>query len=117
MYRMPAEFIKQKNTLFWFITLEHVLSVFAGYLLAQAAGGSTLVIVVCVALGLAATTVKVQGMTLYRFAPLAFSYAVRRLTRDGKTGVELEADAEPGMPDTSVTLLDEDGRPIFFEES
>jgi hypothetical protein len=113
MYRVPSEFIKQKQVLFWFITVEQVLGAFAGFLLAQALGGATPVLVVAIALGLAATTLKVQGITVYRFAPLAIAYAVRKLT--GNDWVEPE-DIAAAAPQGAFTLLDEDGRPIVFQE-
>lgn len=116
MYRVPSEFIKQKQTLFWFVTVEHVVGAFSGYLLAQLLGGGTVVIVVCTALGLALTTVKVQGLTLYRFIPLAVSFLVARVSNQDTVELDAEAEAEPATPAGAVTILDEQGRPIFFQE-
>lgn len=113
MYRVPSEFIKQKQVLFWFITVEHVLGAFACYLLAQALGGGTPVLLLSMGLGLAATTLRVQGITVYRFAPLAVAYAVRKLS--GNDSVEPE-EAAAAAPQGAFSLLDEDGRPIIFQE-
>lgn len=116
MYRVPSEFIKQKQGLFWFITIEHVVGAFAGYFIAQMLGGTAVVSVLGVVLGLAITTIKVQGLTLYRFIPLAVNYLIRKMiTHNG--GLEpIEHDATPTGP-TGITILDEEGRPIVFEEN
>ena len=39
MYQVPSEFIRQKATVIWFLTVEHAVAAFAGYLLAHALGG------------------------------------------------------------------------------
>ena len=57
MYQVPSEFIRQKTTVVWFVTVEHAVAAFAGYLLGEALGGGTLSIAICVALGLVVTTV------------------------------------------------------------
>jgi hypothetical protein len=77
MYQVPSEFIRQKTTVVWFITVEHAIAAFAGYLLGEALGGSGLAIAVCMGLGVAVTTVKIQGLTLYRFVPLLVAYLAR----------------------------------------
>ena len=45
MYQVPSEFIRQKTTVVWFVTVEHAVAAFAGYLLGEALGGSTVAIV------------------------------------------------------------------------
>ena len=45
MYQVPSEFIRQKTTVVWFVTVEHAVAAFAGYLLGEALGGSTAAIV------------------------------------------------------------------------
>lgn len=116
MYRVPSEFIKQKQVLFWFVTLEHVVGAFAGYFLGQILGGAAPVTIVGIALGLAVTTVKVQGLTLYRFVPLALGYAYRKMTNNDTLEPAEKDTATPAGP-TGITLLDEEGRPIVFEEN
>jgi hypothetical protein len=112
MYRVPSEFIRQKNTLFGPITVAHAAGAFGGYLLAQAVGDSAWLALLGVALGLAATTVRVQGLVLYQFLPLAAAYLLRKLTGD-----LLEMEEEPAAS-TPVTFLlqDEEGRPLVFGE-
>ena len=112
MYRIPSEFIRQKTTIVGPITMQHALGLLAGYLLGQALGGSTLVTIVGLALCLAATTVRVQGLALYRFAPLAFSFLIRKLTDD--TIDPEEAGIAP--PTMTIGLFDADGTPIIFQE-
>ena len=70
-YQVPSEFIRQKTIIFWFVTLDHAIAAFAGYLLGQALGGSTLATVVCMALALIVTTVRFQGLVLYRQEAIA----------------------------------------------
>ena len=48
-YQVPPEFIRQKTTILWFVTLEHAVAAFAGYLLGEALGGGSLATLVCVA--------------------------------------------------------------------
>jgi len=112
MYRVPSEFIRQKTTIVGPVTVQHGLGLFAGYLLAQALGGSTLATLAGVALGLAVTTVRVQGLTLYRFAPLAIAFLIRKLTDDTlepeETGI-----AAPGI---AFAMFDADGTPIIYQE-
>ena len=55
MYQVPSEFIRQKTTVVWFVTVEHAVAAFAGYLLGEALGGSTLAIAVCMGIGVAVT--------------------------------------------------------------
>lgn len=111
MYRVPSEFIRQKNTLFGPITVAHAVGAFGGYLLAQA-GDSVWLSIAGVVLGLAVTTVRVQGLVLYQFAPLAIAYLLRRLTGD-----VLEPEEVPTVaPATTFVVYDEEGRPIIFQE-
>ncbi len=112
MYQVPSEFIRQKTTVVWFVTVEHAVAAFAGYLLAEALGGSTSAIVICVALGLAVTTVKVQGLTLYRFLPLLVAYLTRKVTGDT---VEPE-EGPAALPQVAVTIRDAEGRPVLYQE-
>ena len=112
MYRVPAEFMRQKTTIVGPVTIQHALGLLAGYLLGQALGGSTPVTLIGLALGLAATTVRVQGLALYRFAPLAVGFLIRKLTDDT---------VEPEQPDivapaTTMGLFDADGTPIVYQE-
>jgi hypothetical protein len=112
MYQVPSEFIRQKTTVVWFVTVEHAVAAFAGYLLGEALGGSTAAIVLCVALGLAVTTVKVQGLTLYRFVPLFVAYLVRKVSGDT---VEPE-EGPSALPQVTVTIRDAEGRPVLYQE-
>jgi hypothetical protein len=112
MYQVPSEFIRQKTTVVWFVTVEHAVAAFAGYLLGEALGGSTVAIVVCVAVGLAVTTVKVQGLTLYRFVPLLIAYLVRKVSGDT---VEPE-EGPAALPQVTVTIRDAEGRPVLYQE-
>ena len=112
MYQVPSEFIRQKTTVAWFVTVEHAVAGFAGYLLAEALGGSSATIVACVALGLALTTLKIQGLTLYRFAPLAIAYLIRKVTGD-----TVEPEEGPAvLPEVTVSIRDADGTPILHQE-
>lgn len=112
MYQVPSEFIRQKTTVVWFVTVEHAVAAFAGYLLGEALGGSTLTIALCVALGLALTTFRVRGLTLYRFVPLAVAYLVRKLTGD-----TVEPEETPGVVSQfPLDIRDAEGRPILYEE-
>ena len=112
MYQVPSEFIRQKTTVVWFLTVEHAVAAFAAYLLAQALGGSTWVTVVCVALGLVLTTVKVQGLTLYRFAPLFVAFLVRRISAD-----TIEPEEGPVIvPQVTLTIRDAEGNPVLYQE-
>ena len=112
MYQVPSEFIRQKTTVVWFVTVEHAVAAFAGYLLGEALGGSTLAIAVCVALGLAVTTVKVRGLTLYRFVPLAIAYLARKVSGDT---VEPE-EGPSALPQVAVTIRDAEGKPVLYQE-
>ena len=112
MYQVPSEFIRQKTMVFWFITVEHAVAAFAGYLLGEALGGSTATIVLCVALGLAVTTVKVRGLTLYRFVPLLVAYLARKVSGD-----TVEPEEGPvALPNVAVTIRDAEGRPVLYQE-
>ncbi len=112
MYQVPSEFIRQKTTILWFLTVEHGVAAFAGYLLGEALGGGTLAIVVCVALGLAVTTIKVQGLTLYRFVPLLVAYLARKVSGD-----TVEPEEGPAtLPQVAVTIRDAEGRPVLYQE-
>jgi hypothetical protein len=113
MYRVPSEFIRQKNTIFGPITIAHVIGGFGGYLLSLGLGDDTWLTLACVASGLALTTVKVQGLVLYQFLPLLALYAYRKLRGDS-----LEPEEEPApLPTTAALAIhDEDGRPIVFQE-
>jgi len=113
MYRVPSEFIRQKNVLFGPITVAHAVGAFGGFLLGQGLGDNVLVTLLCVILGLALTSVKVQGLVLYQFLPLLIAYLLRRLTGD-----ILEADAQESVTaptNTSIVIRDEEGRPIVFQ--
>jgi hypothetical protein len=112
MYQVPSEFIRQKTTVFWFVTVEHAIAAFAAYLLAQALGGSSLVTIVCVALGLAVTTLKIRGLTLYRFVPLAVAYLVRKVSGDM---VEPE-EGPAAVPQMALAIRDAEGRPVLYQE-
>lgn len=112
MYQVPSEFIRQKTTVVWFVTVEHAVAAFAGYLLGEALGGGTPAIAFCVALGLAVTTVKVQGLTLYRFVPLLVAFLVRKVTGDT---VEPE-EGPSALPQVTVTIRDAEGRPVLYQE-
>ena len=112
MYQVPSEFIRQKTTVVWFVTVEHAVAGFAGYLLGEALGGSGAAIAACVALGLALTTVKVRGLPLYRFVPLAIGFLARKVTGD-------TAEPEEGpsaLPQVAVTIRDAEGRPVLYQE-
>jgi hypothetical protein len=112
MYQVPSEFIRQKTTVVWFVTVEHAVAAFAGYLLGEALGGSTAAMLVCVALGLAVTSLRVQGLTLYRFAPLALAYLVRKLSGD-----TVEPEEAPGLaPQIQLDLRDAEGQPVLYQE-
>jgi hypothetical protein len=112
MYQVPSEFIRQKTTVIWFVTVEHAVAAFAGYLLGEALGGSTAAIVAGVALGVAVTTLKVQGLALYRFAPLLVAYLARKVTGD-----TVEPEEGPlVLPRVAVTIRDAEGRPILYQE-
>ena len=113
MYEIPSEFIRQKTIIVWFVTVEHAIAAFGGYLLGEALGGSTLVIVVCVALGLVVTTVKVQGLTLYHFVPILAAYALRRIRGQA---IEPE-EGPPALPQANLTVRDAEGNPIVYQES
>ena len=112
MYQVPSEFIRQKATVIWFLTVEHAVAAFAGYLLAQALGGGSVVTIACMALGLAGVTVKVQGLALYRFVPLLAGFLARKVSGDT---------VEPEEAPTTVThgtlaIRDAEGRPILYQE-
>jgi hypothetical protein len=113
VYRVPSEFIRQKNTLFGPITVAHAVGAFGGFLLGQGLGDNVLVTLLCVVLGLALTSIRVQGLVLYQFLPLVVAYLVRRLTGD-----VLEADAQESVAaptGTTIVIRDEEGRPIVFQ--
>jgi hypothetical protein len=104
--------MNQKTTIAGPITVQHGLALFAGYLLGQALGGATPTTMACVALGLALTTVRVQGLTLYRFVPLAFAFLLHKLTDD-----RIEPEARPTAPArTGLAMFDSDGTPIVYRE-
>ena len=111
MYRVPSEFIRQKNTLFGPVTVAHALGAFGGFLLGQALDNHW-VTVIGVVLGLVLTTVKVQGLVLYQFVPLFLAYLVRKVG-----GEVLEPDEqEPApLPGASLVIRDEAGNPIVFQ--
>jgi hypothetical protein len=113
MYQVPSEFIRQKTIIVWFVTVEHAIAAFLGYLLGEALGGGTLATVVCVALGLVVTTVKVQGLTLYRFVPILAAYALRHIR-----GQAIEPEEGPTtLPQATLAIRDAEGKPIVFQES
>jgi hypothetical protein len=112
MYQVPSEFIRQKATVIWFLTVEHAVAAFAGYLLAQALGGDTVVTIACMALGLAAVTVKIQGLALYRFAPLLAAFLARKVGGDTVEPEEAPAAAARG----TLAIRDAEGRPILYQE-
>ena len=112
MYRVPSEFIRQKNTLFGPITVAHAVGGFGGYLLGQALGDKILTTLLCVALGLSLTLFKIKGLVLYQFAPLAIAYLLRKLSGD-----VLEPEEEPSFaPAATFVVRDEEGRPLIFQE-
>ena len=57
-------------------------------------------------LGLAVTTLKVRGLTLYRFVPMAIAYLARKVTGDT---VEPE-EGPSALPQVAVTIRDAEGR-------
>ena len=111
MYRVPSEFIRQKNTLFGPVTVAHAIGAFGGFLLGQALDNNWIA-VAGVVLGLVLTSVKVQGLVLYQFLPLVVAYLLRRLSGD-----VLEADSHESVPTPSTALVirDEEGQPIVFQ--
>ena len=112
MYQVPSEFIRQKTTVVWFVTVEHAVAGFAGYLLGEALGGSGAAIAACVALGLALTAVKVRGLPLYRFVPLAIAFLARKVTGD-----TVEPEEGPNaLPQVAVTIRDVEGKPVLYQE-
>jgi hypothetical protein len=112
MYEIPSEFIRQKTMVFWFLTVEHAVAAFAGYLLGEALGGSGLAIAVCMGLGVVVTTVKIRGLTLYRFVPLLIAYLARKVTGD-----RVEPEEGPtSLPPVAVTIRDAEGRPVLYQE-
>ncbi len=112
MYRVPSEFIRQKNVIFGPVTVAHAVGAFGGFLLGQALGDKAWLTVLCVAAGLTLTVVKVRGLTLYLFVPLLAAYVVRKLTGD-----VLEPEDEPvTAPTTTLIVRDEEGRPLIFQE-
>ena len=114
MYQVPSEFIRQKATVIWFLTVEHAVAAFAGYLLGQALGGGALVTIACVTLGLALTTVKVQGLALYRFAPLLVAFLARQVT--GDTVEPDETLLRAAAPHGTLAIRDAEGRPLIYQE-
>ena len=112
MYQVPSEFIRQKTTVVWFVTVEHAVAALGGYLLGQALGGQPLVVLLCVALGLALTTIQVRGLTLYRFAPLLLGYLVRQV---GGDSIEPE-EGPAARPPVAVSIRDAQGRPLLHQE-
>lgn len=112
MYQVPSEFLRQKSPQLWIVTVEQAIAAFLGYLLGEVLGDRTLVTAVCVALGLVVTTVKVQGLTLYRFLPIVLAYVLRRIRRH-----TVEPDEGPATaPRTNLTIRDAEGNPIIFQE-
>jgi hypothetical protein len=113
MYRVPAEFIRQKNTLFGPITVAHLIGGMAGYLLSQILGGSPWLALILVTAGLLATSLQVQGLVLYEFLPLAVAYLYRQLTAE-----IVEPDEEPNLAPTTSALVirDTQGNIIFQRE-
>lgn len=111
MYRVPSEFIRQTNTLFGPVTVAHAVGAFGGFLLGQALD-NTWVSALGVALGLALTAIKIQGLVLYQFIPLFFTYLVRKISGD-----VLEPDEQESVPTpvASLVIRDEEGRPIVFQ--
>lgn len=112
MYRVPSEFIRQKNTLVGPITVAHFAGGFGGFLLGQALGDRAWATALCILLGLALTSLKVKGLVLYQFLPLAIGYLVRKVSNDRLEPEEMPAVAAP----TGVMLLDENGVPILLQE-
>ena len=112
MYQVPSEFMRQKATVVWFVTVEHAVAAFAGYLLGHLIGGGALVTLACMALGLALTAIQVQGLALYRFVPLAVAYLVRKVSGDT---VEPEEGPLPLAPGALI-LRDAEGQPIIYGE-
>jgi len=112
MYRVPSEFIRQKNTVIGPITVAHFAGGFGGFTLGQALGDRAWLTALCVLVGLALTTLKVKGLVLYQFLPLAFGYLVRKISNDLLEPEEPPAVAAP----TGMMLLDENGVPILLQE-
>ena len=112
MYQVPSEFIRQRATVVWFLTVEHAVAAFAGYLLGEALGGGTLAIAAGVGLGLALTTLQVKGLLLYRFLPLAIGYLVRKVTGDTVEPEEGPAAAQSA----GLAIRDAEGRPVLYQE-
>jgi len=114
VYRVPSEFIKQKNILFGPITVAHAVGGFGGFLLGQALGNNVFVTLLCVVLGLALTSVKVQGLVLYQFLPLLITYLIRRLSGD-VIEADIQAESVTVPTGTSIVIRDEEGKPIVFQ--
>ena len=112
MYQVPSEFIRQRTTVVWFVTVEHAVGAFAGYLMGEALWGSTPAITVGVALGLAVTSLKVRGLPLYRFVPLLITYLARKVSGDT---VEPE-EGPAALPRMAVSIRDAQGRPVLHQE-
>lgn len=112
MYQVPSEFMRQKATVVWFVTVEHAVAAFAGYLLGHFIGGGALLTLACMGLGVALVAVQVQGLALYRFVPLAVAYLVRKVSGDT---VEPEEGPVP-VAQGALILRDEDGQPIVYGE-
>jgi hypothetical protein len=113
MYRIPSEFIRQKNTVFGPITVAHVAGGVGGYLASQALGDSPWLLLACVAVGILATTIQVQGIVLYQFVPLAVAYVYRRLSGDVIEPEELPAAVPTSSP---LVIRDADGTPLVFQQ-
>ncbi len=65
-----------------------------------------------VALGLALTSIKVRGVTLYRFVPLLVAYLVRKVTGD-----TVEPEEAPHLaPQFALDIRDAEGRPLVYQE-
>jgi len=112
VYRVPSEFIRQKNTVIGPVTVAHLAGGFGGYLLGQALGDRAWLTALCIAAGLALTTLRVQGLVLFEFLPLTLGYLARNVA-----GSELAPEEPPAveMP-TSLMVLDEHGVPLILQE-
>ncbi|HFD39958.1 MAG TPA: hypothetical protein ENJ31_08980 [Anaerolineae bacterium] len=112
MYRVPSEFIRQKNTLIGPVTVAHAVGAFGGFLLGQALDNAW-VAAAGIALGLTLTAIEIRGLVLYRFIPLFIAYLVRRVGGEVLEPDEPQADTAPTVP---IAIYDEEGRPIVWEE-
>lgn len=115
MYDIPAEFMRQKNTIVGPITLTHVLGLGGGYLLGRLLGGHEAVVLLGSALGLILTVVKVQGLALFWYAPILAAFLYRKLI-SGDTVRPEQTPASQRRSRPAYSVYAEDGTPILIVE-